>query len=227
MSKDMKINGRPERLNIVRVAPFGEITIHAPGGDVDLLLIVDPITKGVFAVESSYMDKKREQVSSPYASAGDELIIDTKGIELIKCDICELTYAYNRFEEEFVCKNCGEPLEEVKRMVEHDDMLDERMAEAGSNIDVPKSGQSNLISQWTVKDLTRDNIETIAQQLGIPMERINDNVINDIVHSVRKGVDAALENWDEIVRLAIRESVPDKDDESDMTGNSFIKKQAI
>jgi len=59
--------------------------------------------------------------------------------------------------------------------------------------------------EWSVKELTRDNIETIARQLGIPMEKINDDVISDIVHSVRKGVDAALENWDEIVRLAIRE----------------------
>ncbi len=83
--------------------------------------------------------------------------------------------------------------------------------------------------ECSVKELTRDNIEAIVQQLGIPMERINDNVINDIVHSVRKGVDAALENWDEIVRLAIRESVLDKDedDECDMTGNSCIKRQAI
>lgn len=216
MNKDMKISERPERLNIVRVEPFGEITIHAPVGDVDLLLIVDPITNRVFAVESSYIDQEREQISSPYASDGDELIIDTMGIEHIKCDICELTYTYNRFEDELLCKNCGEPLEEFKRMVEHDDMLDERMVEAGSNIDTPKSGQSNPISQWTVKELTRDNIEAIAQQLGIPMERIDDDAISDIVHSVQKGVDAAIDNWGEIVRLAIRESVPDKDEDEGM-----------
>ncbi|MFZ3167662.1 MAG: hypothetical protein WA130_08605 [Candidatus Methanoperedens sp.] len=70
-----------------------------------------------------------------------------------------------------------------------------------------------MIEEWSVKELTRDNIEAIAQQVGIPVERIDDDVINDIVHSVRKGVDAALENWGEIVRLAIRESVPDKDEE--------------
>lgn len=210
MNKDMKINERPERLNIVRVVPFGEITIHAPGGDVDLLLIVDPITNGVFAVESSYIDQEKEQISSPYACDGDELIIDTKGIEHIKCDICELTYTYNRFEDELLCKNRGEPLEEFKRMVEHDDMLDERMAETGRNIDSPKSGQSNLISQWAVKELTRNNIEEIAEQLGISMERTNDDAISDIVHSVQKGVDAALENWGEIVREAIRQSVPDE-----------------
>ena len=204
---------KPERLNIVRVSPFGEIRIHAPGGDVDLLLIADPITNGVFAVESSYIDQEHEQISSPYACDGDELIIDTKGIEHIKCDICELTYTYNRFEDELLCKNCGEPLEEFKRMVEHDDMLDGRIAETGSNIDAPKSRQSNLISQWAVKELTRNNIEEIAEQLGMPMERINDDVINDIVHSVQKGVDAALENWGEIVRLAIRGSVPDKDED--------------
>jgi hypothetical protein len=70
-----------------------------------------------------------------------------------------------------------------------------------------------MSEEWSVKELTRYNIEDIAQQLGIPMERIDDDVISDIVHSVRKGVDAALENWGEIVRLAIRESVPDKDED--------------
>jgi hypothetical protein len=71
----------------------------------------------------------------------------------------------------------------------------------------------NMSEEWSVKELTRDNIEAIAQQLGIPVERIDDDVISDIVHSVRKGVDAALDNWGEIVRLAIRESVPEKNDE--------------
>jgi len=71
--------------------------------------------------------------------------------------------------------------------------------------------ERRMVSQGT----TRDNIEDIAQQLGIPMERIDDDVISDIVHSVSKGVDAALENWGEIVRSAIRESVPDKDEDVD------------
>jgi len=70
-----------------------------------------------------------------------------------------------------------------------------------------------MSEEWSVKELNRDNIEEIAQQLGIPIETINDDIIRDIVHSVRKGVDAALDNWGEIVRLAIRESVPEKDDE--------------
>jgi hypothetical protein len=68
----------------------------------------------------------------------------------------------------------------------------------------------NTNEGWSVKELTIDNIEAIAQQLGIPMERIDDDVISDIVHSVRKGVDAALDNWGEIVREAIRQSVPDE-----------------
>jgi hypothetical protein len=68
----------------------------------------------------------------------------------------------------------------------------------------------NMSEEWSVKELTRDNIEAIAQQLGIPVKRINDDIISDIVHSVRKGVDAALENWGEIVREAIRQSVPDE-----------------
>ena len=70
-----------------------------------------------------------------------------------------------------------------------------------------------MSEEWSVKELTRDNIEAITQQLGIPVERINDDVISDIVYSVRKGVDSALENWGEIVRLAILDSVPDKDGE--------------
>ena len=69
--------------------------------------------------------------------------------------------------------------------------------------------------EWSVKELTRDNIEAIAQQLGIPMESINDDVISDIVHSVQKGVDAALDNWGDILRDAIRESIPDKDEGED------------
>ena len=67
-----------------------------------------------------------------------------------------------------------------------------------------------MSEEWSVKELTRDNIEAITQKLGIPVERINDDVISDIVYSVRKGVDSALENWGEIVRLAILDSVPDK-----------------
>jgi len=70
-----------------------------------------------------------------------------------------------------------------------------------------------MSEEWSVKELTRDNIEDIAQQLGIPMERIDDDVIGDIVHSVRKGVDTALDNWGEIVRDAIRESVPDQEED--------------
>lgn len=72
-----------------------------------------------------------------------------------------------------------------------------------------------MSEEWSVKELTRKNIEAIAKQLGISMERINDDVISDIVHSVRKGVDAALDNWGEIVRLAIRESVPDQEEDED------------
>lgn len=76
-------------------------------------------------------------------------------------------------------------------------------------------GDENMSEEWSVKELTRKNIEAIAKQLGISMERINDDVISDIVHSVRKGVDAALDNWGEIVRLAIRESVPDQEEDED------------
>ena len=79
-------------------------------------------------------------------------------------------------------------------------------------------GDENMSEEWSVRELTRDNIEDIAQQLGISMEKINDDVISDIVHSVRKGVDAALENWGEIVRLAIRESVPENEGENEDEG---------
>lgn len=70
-----------------------------------------------------------------------------------------------------------------------------------------------LQDQWIVKTLTMSNIEAVAEQLGISMDRINADVINDIVHSVEKGVDAALENWGDIVREAIKTSVPSTEDE--------------
>jgi hypothetical protein len=79
-------------------------------------------------------------------------------------------------------------------------------------------GDENMSEEWSVRELTRDNIEDIAQQLGISMEKINDDVISDIVHSVRKGVDTALENWGEIVHLAIRESVPENEGENEDDG---------
>ena len=66
-----------------------------------------------------------------------------------------------------------------------------------------------LRDQWIVKTLTLNNKETLAEEMGISMDRITSDVISDIVHSVEKGVDAALENWGDMVGEAIEESVPD------------------
>jgi hypothetical protein len=170
MNTETGLNRKPERLNIVRVSPFGEIRIHAPGGDVDLLLIADPITNGVFAVESSYIDQEREQITSPYAINGDELIIDTKG------------------------------------SIEHIDA-----SRFGKNDATSKQ----LTDKWPVRELSRIDIEDVAERLDISPDKLNEDVICDIIHSVEKGVDTALENWGEIVRDAIRESVPDKDEDED------------
>lgn len=59
-----------------RVNPFGEIRVHSPDGDVDLLLVVDPTTNGVFGVDASYVDQVEDRVCSPYTNVGGVLIIE-------------------------------------------------------------------------------------------------------------------------------------------------------
>lgn len=55
--------------------------------------------------------------------------------------------------------------------------------------------------KWTVRELTMQNIEAIAEHRNLSLEDID---ILDVVHSVEKGVDAALDNWGEIIEEAIR-----------------------
>ncbi len=62
-------------------------------------------------------------------------------------------------------------------------------------------------NKWTVKELTTDNIEAVAAQHKISLKGVD---LEDVAHSVRKGVDAALYNWDDIVLEAIRNSLPDE-----------------
>ncbi len=70
-----------------------------------------------------------------------------------------------------------------------------------------------VYDKWIVKELTTDHIEAVAAQHKISLKGVD---LEDVAHSVRKGVDAALENWGEIVRLAIRESVPDEDEDEEV-----------
>jgi|SRR5665811_1276670 len=81
------------------------------------------------------------------------------------------------------------------------------------HIEAPRFGQ--MIDQWAVKELSLSNIEALAEEFGISKDRITPEVLSDIVHSVEKGVDAALENWGDIVREAIEDSVPEIEDETE------------
>ena len=155
---DVEATGKP-----VVVVPFGEITIHGPGGDNVLLLVYDPITNGIVGIDASYVDQASYIVKSPYSMHNSEMLISTKG-----------------------------------RDIEH--------------IEAPRLGQEN--EEWAVMALTRMHIEEVAEHLGITKDRLTQEVIDSIVHSVKKGVDAALENWGDIVREAIEDSVPEIEDET-------------
>jgi hypothetical protein len=52
------------------------------------------------------------------------------------------------------------------------------------------------------------NIEAVAEYRNLSLEGID---IMDIVHSVEKGVDAALDNWGQIIEEAIRNAGRKKD----------------
>lgn len=54
--------------------------------------------------------------------------------------------------------------------------------------------------KWTVRELTMQNIIDIAERQKLSLEGVD---ILDIVSSVEKGVDAALDNWGQIIEEAI------------------------
>ena len=60
--------------------------------------------------------------------------------------------------------------------------------------------------KWIVKELTTDHIEAVAAH-KISLKGVD---LEDVAHSVRKGVDAALYNWEDIMLEAIRSSIPDE-----------------
>jgi hypothetical protein len=62
--------------------------------------------------------------------------------------------------------------------------------------------------KWIVKELTTDHIEAVAAQHKISLKGVD---TEDVAHSVRKGVEAALYNCDDIVLEAIRNNLPDED----------------
>ncbi|MDP1548107.1 MAG: hypothetical protein Q8L87_19010, partial [Anaerolineales bacterium] len=47
-------------------------------------------------------------------------------LDKITCDFCEKTNLYDRIDDPLICKNCGEALEEFKRLMEKDNAMDER-----------------------------------------------------------------------------------------------------
>ena len=55
--------------------------------------------------------------------------------------------------------------------------------------------------KWTVRELTIQNIQDVAEYRKLSLEGVD---ILDIVSSVEKGVDAALDNWGQIIEEAIR-----------------------
>ncbi len=59
--------------------------------------------------------------------------------------------------------------------------------------------------KWIIKELTMDHIEAVAAHHKISLKGVD---LEDVAHSVQKGVDAALYNWDDIVLEAIRNSLP-------------------
>lgn len=54
--------------------------------------------------------------------------------------------------------------------------------------------------KWPVKELTMQCIRDVAEHKGLSLEGVD---ILDVVSSVEKGVEVALENWDQIVAEAI------------------------
>ena len=55
--------------------------------------------------------------------------------------------------------------------------------------------------KWTVRELTMQNIQAGAEYRKLSLEGVD---ILDVVSSVEKGVDAALDNWGQIIEEAIR-----------------------
>ncbi len=54
--------------------------------------------------------------------------------------------------------------------------------------------------KWSVKELTMQCIRDVAEHKGLSLEGVD---ILDVVSSVEKGVEVALENWGQIVAEAI------------------------
>lgn len=55
--------------------------------------------------------------------------------------------------------------------------------------------------KWTVRELTMQNIQDVAEYRKLSLKGVD---ILDVVSSVEKGVDAALDNWGQIIEEAIR-----------------------
>jgi hypothetical protein len=73
--------------------------------------------------------------------------------------------------------------------------------------------------KWTVRELTMQNIRDVAEYRKLSLEGVD---LLDVVYSVEKGVDAALDNWGQIIEEAIRNAGRNKDSRGVMPCHSMI-----
>ena len=60
-----------------------------------------------------------------------------------------------------------------------------------------------MSDQNTIFILTREDVIGCARQMGIPEEKITD----DVLYQVKKGMEWGLECWDEVMREAINQAL--------------------
>jgi hypothetical protein len=73
--------------------------------------------------------------------------------------------------------------------------------------------------KWTVRELTMQSIRDVAEYRKLSLEGVD---ILDVVSSVEKGVDAALDNWGQIIEEAILNAGRKKDSRGVMPCHSMI-----
>ncbi len=56
---------------------------------------------------------------------------------------------------------------------------------------------------WHCYTLCMDDIKAVADRKGLSLEEID---LEDIIHYIKKGIECALDNRDEIIEMAIRQA---------------------
>lgn len=77
--------------------------------------------------------------------------------------------------------------------------------------------------KWNVWTLYETDIRLIAKRLGIM--NFSDDQIDDIARNFTKGFEWTNDNWDEIMKEAIREVIPEPDNEQRRGQNPSNNKQ--